>query len=193
MKYIFLDSETGGIGLDKSLLTLSLVFTDENIKIINELNLNLIPDDLIYRVTPEGMEVNKIDLCALNKVAVTYKKGGQMLYGFLQYCHSQGGGKEKIVPIGHGMSGDLDHIFDKLVSRNSWENFVSYRRLDTSVVAQYLKMIGYMPETVSGSLASLAEFFSIPVEQNALHSARGDVGLIIEAVKKMKNLKIIQS
>ena len=188
--YLFLDTETGGIGLDKSLLTASFVFTDRNFQIKEELNLSLIPDDGIYRVTPEGMEVNKINLCELAKGALTYKKAGTELYRFLQKCYSRNSGN-KIVPVGHGMSGDLDHLFDKLLNRLSWENHVSYRRLDTSTLAQYLKMIGYIPEGVSGSLSSLAEYFNLNINEGDLHTARGDVGLIIEVVKCLSRLRVV--
>lgn len=182
MSYLILDTETGGIGIDKSLLTAFFVVTDDQFRPIDELSLELKPNDGIYRTTGEALEINKIDLKTHDKVAVTYSVGGTALYNFLK--KNSDGGKIKLVPVGHGFSGDLDHIFDKLVSRNTWESFVSYRRLDTSVALQFLKACGVFPETVSGSLASIVEYFNIKLP-GELHTAKADTLLTLEVLKNL--------
>lgn len=180
--YIVLDTETGGLGLDKSLLTAYFMVCDAKFQKVDELYLFVKPDDGIYRVTGEAMGINKINLVEHDKVALTYKKAGTVLYRFLERCF--GYRKERMVPVGHGMNGDLDHIWDKLIGRTTWETFVSYRRLDTSVALQFLKSCDIFPETVSGSLESLVEHFGIK-RNGELHDAKVDAELTRDVLVKL--------
>lgn len=61
-KYLALDCEMGGLGLDTSLLSVGLVVADENFKVVSTKEFLVKPDDGIYRVTGTGLGVNKIDL-----------------------------------------------------------------------------------------------------------------------------------
>lgn len=184
MSYLVFDTETGGIGLDKSLLTLYFQVTDDNFTPIGELSLAVKPDDGIYHVTGEAMGINKINLIEHDKIAIPYKKGGTALYDFLK---SNFKGKENhFVPIGHNMSGDLAHIWDKLLGRTTWESFVSYRLFDTSSVCQYLKTQKKIPATVSGSLESLITYFGLPKGEH--HNAKYDALSTLEVLKKMLTL-----
>ena len=180
--YLILDTETGGIGTDKSLLTAYFMVCDDKFKKIDDLYLFVKPDDGIYRVTGEAMGINKIDLVEHDKKAITYKKAGTVLYQFLSASFARK--MERMVPVGHGMSGDLDHIFDKLIGRSTWETFVSYRRLDTSVALQFLKSCGMFPETVSGSLESLVTHYDIK-RDGELHDAKVDAQLTKEVLVKL--------
>lgn len=179
----------GGIGTQYSLLTAYFLVCDDGFEKVDDLYLFVKPDDDIYRVTGEAMEINGINLVEHNRKAIACKKAGTVLYQFLQ--KNFGYRKERMVPVGHGMNGDLDQIFDKLMSRSTWETFVSYRRLDTSVVLQFLKSCKLFPETVGGSLESLVEYFYI-TKPGSLHDAKVDAELtkevlvkLIEKVKRM--------
>jgi hypothetical protein len=183
--YIFMDGEFGGIGMQYSLLSMYFMVTDKNFNYIGFLDLNLKPDDGIYHVNGTAMGINKINLVDHDVIAETYKAGGTKLYAFLNEYSNRGA--IKLIPVGHGFSGDLDHIFDKLMSRNTWETFVSYRRLDTSVALQFLKTCGYFPEEVSGSLESLIEYFKL-TSNGKLHEAKTDTLFTIDVLKKMINL-----
>lgn len=180
--YIVLDGEMGGIGNKYSLLTMYFQITDDIFNPISELNLCLKPNDGDYVVCGEAMGVNQIDLRVHDSKSITYKEGGTALWNFLK--NNSDGGKIKLVSIGHGYSGDLDQIFDKLMARKTWETYVSYRRLDTSVALQFLKSCGIFPETVSGSLESLVEYFHI-VKEGELHDAKTDTLATKEVLKKM--------
>lgn len=180
-QYIILDGEMGGIGNEYSLLTIYFQVTDDKFNPIDELDLFLKPDDGIYHVCGEAMSINQIDISIHDSKAITYKEGGTTLYKFLS--KNSNGGNIKLVPVGHGMNGDLDQIFDKLISRKTWETFVSYRRLDTSVALQFLKACGLFPETVSGSLQSLTEYFNIIVDN--FHNAKDDAIATKEVLKSM--------
>ena len=166
----------GGTEREKySLLTSCFLATDDNFNVIETLYLYLKPDDGIYKVCGEAMNVNRIDLKIHETKAITYKEGATKLYKWLQKLTDDG--KIKAVVVGHGVYGDVEWIIYHLLSRGSWEKFTSYRKLDTSAVCQFLKACNMFPETVSGSLESLAKYFNIPVDENELHNAKYDVEL----------------
>jgi len=98
--FLALDTETGGIGPDKSLLTLYAVALDDNLNPVAfsgddfkvaggilELDLKLKPDDGIYRVTGEALGINGINLSEHDKEAIPCKKAGTLLYEFLERCY----------------------------------------------------------------------------------------------------------
>ncbi len=172
MGYIFLDCEMGSVDIEYSLLSAYFLATNNDIQKVDELELFVKPDDGKYIVRGEAMGVNKIDLYAHDLKAITYKEAGTVLYRWLDRITN--GGQDKLVPVGHGIYGDIQFIIKYLMSRGSWEKFTSYRKLDTQAVCVFLKACGRFPDDVSGSLVSIAKHFGIPVDENAAHDARYD-------------------
>lgn len=178
--YLFLDTETGGIGLDKSLLTAFFLATNDKLEPLGELYLYLKPDDGVYKVTSEALGINKINLVEHEKSAVLYKNGGSLLYSFLKQYSNHGA--IKLVPVGHNIGFDIAQIQDKLISRPTWENFVSYRKLDTQIVAQFLILCKKLDGSkTTGSLKSLSELFQVSTAEigaeEGFHDARFDTML----------------
>ena len=185
--YLFLDDEMGGLEKEKySLLTVYLMATDDNFNVIGDLYLYLKPDDGIYKVCGEAMNVNRIDLKIHDTKAITYKEGSTKLYNWLKSL--TGDGKIKATVVGHGVYGDVEWIIYHLISRGSWEKFTSYRKLDTSAVCQFLKSCGMFPEDVSGSLVSLAKYFKISVDENDTHSTDYDTKLTFQVFMALRKL-----
>jgi len=176
----------GGLERDKySLLTVYLLATDDQFNEIGSLYLHLKPEDGIYRVCGEAMNVNRIDLKVHDRLAITYKEGGTKLYNWLKDLTDNG--KNKFTVVGHGVYGDVEWIIytGNLMSRGSWETFTSYRKLDTQAVCQFLKACGLFPETVSGSLISIAQYFGIAVDENAAHDAKYDTELTFKVFQAL--------
>lgn len=174
--YIALDTETGGIGLDKSLLTAHFIFftlkNDNTLNIFDELNLKIKPNDGVYKVTGEALAINGINLAEHDKVAITEKEAGTQLYNKLRTLKVGGftdksNIESKYIPVGHNLAGDILHIKDKLISAGSWENFVSYRSIDTCSIAQFLRTTGHLPDAISCSLVELTKHFNIQVDGDA--------------------------
>jgi oligoribonuclease (3'-5' exoribonuclease) len=183
--YLFLDNEMGGLEREKySLLTSYFLATDDNFNVISDLYLYLKPEDGIYKVCGEAMNVNRIDLKVHDTKAITYKEGGTKLYNWLKGLTEDG--KIKATVVGHGVYGDVEWLIYHLISRGSWEKFTSYRKLDTSAVCQFLKACNMFPEDVSGSLTSLAKYFNIPVDENATHDAKYDTELTFQVFMKLR-------
>ena len=92
-----------------------------------------------------------------------------------------------LTPVGHGVKGDIEHVTDKLISVGSWEQFCTYHYIDTSVVLQFLRACGKMPQDCDGSVAALATYFNIPIVGN-LHDASVDTKLQAAILKQFVEL-----
>lgn len=176
-----IDTETGGLTRDTSLLTVGLVFYDDDFNLLEERHVKLIPDDGIYRVEPRAMEINKIDLVELAKEAITYKEAKSLIYNIL--CKQSQEGTDKIMVIGKNVSFDLERIWDNLLSKNSWEKFCSYHTIDISSVFKTMQMLGIFEKNMSGSLESLAKRYKMVTL--GLHDALYDAKITAEVYQNM--------
>lgn len=183
--FLFIDNETGGIGLETSLLTSCLVLTDDKFNLIDELNLALAPENGIYNVTAQGLTVNRINIVEHDKEAICYGKAGAKVHDLLRKYSKQG--SEKLIPAGHGIYFDLTHIWDKIYSRKNWEQWCSYRVMDTSSIGRMLLTVGRIPATLTGSLEGYAQHFGL-LDGKQLHTARADTLLTIEVAKKFMEM-----
>lgn len=187
MNYLHIDCEMGGREIKYSLLTAYLLVTDENFNKISELSLEVKPDDGIYIVNGGAMRVNGIDLAEHDERAISYKQAGKLLYNFLK---EQSNGY-KLVPVGHGVKGDIEHLF-KLISEGSWEQFCTYHYIDTSVVLQFLRACGKMPRDTDGSIEALSKYFDLEPkdvgEYTCYHDARYDAVATMEVLRKFIEL-----
>lgn len=185
--FIAFDVETGGIGDDKSLLTAYFAFLKyDNLTFtkLDELDLVIKPDNDVYCVTAESLEITQIDLKQHNRNAVYQRKAGTMLYDKLSNWY-KAANSNKLVPVGHNVAFDIRKICTTLVNRGSWEQFVSYRVMDTSTIAQFYRLTGKLPENVSGSLVGLTDYFQITDVDGVPHQAKYDT---LNTVKVLENL-----
>ncbi len=184
MKYLVMDTETGGIVKGTSLLTSYFGVLNSDFQLIDELEMFIRPEDRIYQVTAEALNVNKINLIEHDQRARTYREAGNALYDFL--CKTSNDGAIKLAPLGHNVYFDIDKIHEFLMTKNTWLKFVSYRMRDTGVVGNFLKDKGLIPEEISGSLGSYCKFFGI--DTSKAHDARGDCMMVVDLFKAMKKL-----
>jgi len=185
MKYIAFDIEAGGTEIEHSLLSAYFVVIDEDLKTIyGELDLLVKPDSGNYVVTAEALEVNKIQLIEHDKVAITESKAGTLLYNFLK-THAPDGAV-KLTPLGHGIAFDVQFVKRHLLNK-SFNQFVSYRMLDTSSIIQFMKLTGSVPRDLAGSLSEIAAYFDVLTEENVPHTAKGDTWMVIEVLRKLRD------
>lgn len=180
MKYLALDTETGGFE-GTSLLTAYFMVLDENFDELDNLYLELKPDDDKYVVTAQALEVNKIDLKLHDKRAMSYKQAATKLYSFLNGNSIMG--STKLIPVGHNVVFDILKIQEFLMSKATWNKFVSYRTLDTGTITRACIAAGLIPSSVSGSLSSVAEYFNI--NTSAAHTADGDVLMTVQVLQQL--------
>ena len=183
MKYLAFDVESGGVTDDHSLLSAYFVVIDEDLKkVYGELDLLVKPDNGNYVITPQALEVNKIDLIAHDKIAITESKAGQLLYNFLK-LHAPDG-TTKLTPLGHNIAFDVQFIKKHLLNK-AFNQYVSYRMLDTSSIIQFFKLTGLVSRDLAGSLSEIAAHFGISTITNVPHTAKGDTWMVIEILRKL--------
>lgn len=177
--YIALDTETGGIGPEVSLLTAYFAVLDEEFGILDELSLAIKPDNDIYQVTAEALSINKIDLVKHHAQAISRSEAGSKFREFLIRLSSNGA--TKLVPVGHNVAFDLEKVYQQVLNKKEAQKYVSYRLLDTGSTGQFLKTAGLIPNTVSGSLGSYVEHFG--VQKREAHDARNDVLMTVDVLR----------
>jgi oligoribonuclease (3'-5' exoribonuclease) len=185
MKYIAFDVEAGGTEVDHSMLSAYFVVIDEDLKTVyGELDLLIKPDNGNYVVTAEALGVNRINLIEHDKVAITESKAGTLLYNFLK-THAPNG-TVKLTPLGHGIAFDVQFVKRHLLNK-SFNQFVSYRMLDTSSIIQFMKLVGQVPRDLAGSLSEIATYFGVSTVTNIAHTAKGDTWMVIEILRKLRD------
>lgn len=185
--FLFIDNEMGGLESDKySLLTSCLLASADGVSTLEDLYLMLKPDDGIYKVCASAMAINKIDLVEHDRLAIPYKQAGTLLYDWLRILTQDG--KEKMTIVGHGVYLDVDWINRHLISKGAWDKFTSYRKIDTQAICQFLKICGYFPEDVSGSLLSLGKHYGIITDEDdkKAHNAKYDAELTMKVFTALR-------
>jgi DNA polymerase III alpha subunit (gram-positive type) len=134
-------------------------YKDNEFNIDDVLDLKIKPNDGIYKVTSEGLKVNKINLVEHDAVAITEKESGTKLYTRLHLWFTANK-NEKLIVVGHNVGFDINRITNTLMSKNTWNQFVSYRVLDTGVISQFLRIHGKLPNELNCGLVDLTEYFN---------------------------------
>lgn len=194
--FIAVDCETGGIDIETSLLTAYFYFftkdpeNNKKFQYLDDLYLRIKPNDGIYKITTEGMSVNKINLLTHNKIAINEKEAGKYLYQKLK-SWSEIAENKPLIPVGHSIQFDINTIIQHLISKNTWNNFVSYKQLDTANIAEFCKLQNKLPTDLSLGLENLCDYFQIKEntdEKNLFHDAKFDTLKTVEILEKLMNL-----
>jgi oligoribonuclease (3'-5' exoribonuclease) len=184
-KYLALDCEMSGLEHGSALLTVFLAVCDVNWNILDTLDLKVKPNDGQYLVQPEAMQVNRIDLIAHDKEAITYSEAGGILRKFL--IKNSSNGADKLMPMGKGVEGDVKKITDCLLKAGTFNHYVTYRCYDITSIVIFLKKLGRLPEDFPDNLQLMCSFFGISQEW---HTAKGDtmagIGLIQHLESRLK-------
>jgi hypothetical protein len=176
MKFICFDIEAGGAGLNYSILTLCfkiVTFDKTGFQIIDTLHLVIKHD--VYKVCPEGLAINQLDLAWVTANGISISEAGKMLFRFLE----KHGSKELLIPLGHGVSGDILQITnplykeDRIMGLNVWHRFVSYFAQDTGQIAFLLRSVGKLPVDLALGLKNLCTYFNKTGFN--FHTCEGDV------------------
>ena len=181
--YLAIDTEHGGF-LEGRPLTLFEVYMgvySPDFKLIDELELKLMPDDGICNITAEAMAVNKIDIIKHAKQAIPYKEAKPLVFDLIH--KNSDGGASKLIPLGRNVGGDIDIIRREIISRGAWGNHVSYRILDSASVAQFFRAKGLIGPEVKGALGALCKHFGVKLID--AHTAKADAVASAMLIKKM--------
>jgi hypothetical protein len=190
MRIICLDAELGGPGKEFSLLSITFKVYDKIGRqppvVVDRLRLKV--KHAVYKIHPGGMAVNKIDLAKHDtdpeSLTLDEIKGQTMLYKFLKKNKPKG---DFLVPLGQGVRGDLEVVFENLMKEESWKSFVSVCAMDTLVVAQTFQYWGLLPQDMDLKLATLCDFFKLTGFD--FHTDEGDVDATVALLEKMGEWK----
>ena len=181
--FLALDTETGGLDEDSSLLTAHFAVCDDEWNILNELELNIKPNDSNYTVNARALAINKIDLIDHDNIAITYSEAGSRLRDFLR-INSQNG-LIKLIPVGKNVAFDIKKINDTLLNSNVFSQYVSYKCYDIGPIVKFLKRTGKLDLGMPESLEGIANKIGINADW---HTARGDNIAGIQIIKYLESL-----
>jgi DNA polymerase III alpha subunit (gram-positive type) len=181
MKFLVADSESGGPGIEYSLLTVCLKVYEgsspSTATLIDSLNLMIKHKD--YHISAQGMQVNKIDLVKLEKEGISLKDSTQLFYKFLKK-HSPSE-KAELILVGHGVSGDVRLFVHNLISEQNWNKMVIRLHMDTLSFASTLRGMGAFNASQPLKLKSLCDYAGLgPFNY---HDAEGDVDATWELLR----------
>lgn len=184
--YFFaMDSETGGLDPKLSdILTLYISVTDEDFKILDELDLKLKPNDRNPIADPGALAVNKIDLQKhlADPNTITYAEAKTKILALAKKYLKKRGRYSNLIVLGQNVMFDLNFIWEHLILKSEWETNFSYNTEDTKTASLFLKRCGWLPSDI-GTLKSLVEYFNIPKRE--AHEARGDVLMTLDVYRAM--------
>jgi len=167
--YLFLDTETGGLDLDRhSLLSIGLAVGDDGLL---QDSLEILVRHEPYVVSAGGMAVNRIDLVRHHEAALEPGAALEALEAFTER-HFPGSGP--ITLVGHNVAFDRNFLA-AFFARNArpFEPRFSHRIIDTHSLAAALRDAGQLPlESLSSS--ALFQHFGIRIPEEQRHTALGD-------------------
>ena len=94
-------------------------------------------------------------------------------------------GKVKLIPVGHGVKEDLVLIWNQILNKDTCDNFISHKVIDTCIVSRFLQDSGFIPEDQSNKVGALCEYYGLgPYE---LHNALEDATAHINIYQKQRD------
>jgi DNA polymerase III epsilon subunit-like protein len=175
--FVFIDTETGGLTPDYSLLTVAAAITDEQFNVLSKTCFGVKPE--VYVVSPDAMRVNRINLADHAASSMSPATAAAELEQFLRQGVANTGNK-KLIPVGHNVGFDLDFVWRHLMSESTWRNYCTYPALDTASVARFYAISNTIPNFCS--LVALRQLFKI--ETGDAHNAMSDVLATVALAKK---------
>jgi DNA polymerase III alpha subunit (gram-positive type) len=181
-KYFLFDTETGGIRKEMSLLTLYGHILDDNLNILDTIDLKIKPDDGVYHVNAQGLEINKINIVEHDRIA---KPLSEVKTRFKNYICGWSL-NQKLTPIGHNVRFDVKFVKTHLLE--DWDRYFDRRHIDTASVGKFLALSGIVPKLKTYSLSEMAQALMIDVNEDSRHEAKFDADLTLNVLRNMTQL-----
>lgn len=170
MKYLYLDTETGGVNpTTDALLTIGLVAHEDARGILGTEHILVQPEGRAVHV--KALAVNHINIEEHQKTALSREDAAVAVKRFCE-LHFGVGFKNAPYLVGHNIGFDRSFV-DPLFTENHMRIPYSYRNLDTMGIALFLQDCGYF--TLDNmKLDSLVEHFNCEIAEKDRHTALGD-------------------
>lgn len=181
-KYFLFDTETGGIRKEMSLLTLYGHILDDNLNILDTIDLKIKPDDGVYHVNAQGLEINRINIVEHDRIA---KPLSEVKTRFKNYICGWSL-NQKLTPIGHNVRFDVKFVKTHLLE--DWDRYFDRRHIDTASVGKFLALSGIVPKLKTYSLSEMAQALMIEVNEDSRHEAKFDADLTLNVLRNMTQI-----
>lgn len=181
-KFIFIDTETGGIDPSKhSLLSIGMVAWSAEDGILGSLELFIKHDN--YDITKEAILINGFNLDVHNSISLSPKEVIGKIVEFKETYFSR---NELPTLIGHNIQFDTNFLKVFLIKNNrSFNPLFSHRMIDTNSILKYLIISGKIPKEIK-NLSDAIRFFNIKIKNR--HSALDDCLATVSLFESMIGL-----
>ena len=181
-KYFLFDTETGGIQKEMSLLTLYGHILDENLDVLDTIDLKIKPDDGIYHLSANGLNINKINIMDHDKIAKPISEVKTVFKNYICGWTLN----QKLTPIGHNVRFDVKFVKTHILE--DWDRYFDRRHIDTASIGKFLALTGIVPKLKVYSLSEMASALMINLDENKRHEASYDAEITLKVLHSMKNL-----
>lgn len=186
------DTETGGLNpAQADLLTFYAGIFDEDLKLVEELDLKLKPDNGRLPIAEaQALKVNGIDLKAHleNPSTITYSEGKVLLIAMLRRHLKKTGRFSNIRPFGYNVPFDVNWSQYHLLPKDEWDSILHYKHVDVMQNVDFLKECGWFPPDL-GSLGTVVDYLQLP--KRSAHNAKEDTLMTVDVHRKL--LEIMKS
>lgn len=185
--YVIIDTETGGLSpKNNSLLSFAMVCIKDG-ELVGQYEWFIKHDT--YKVNPYALKVNKIDLVQHDNIASSIESTQHDVKSVLQRIY---GNSSKPSVIGHNVSFDLGFIHEQLMPKQEWENYCSYRNIDTAGISRFLIDCGVI-NIKKADLSSLLNYFNMGSEESVgRHTALFDAIKTWDVYNKLVELMEVE-
>ena len=187
--YFFVDTETGGLTSECSLLTFDGTLLDENLNVLETIAYKIKPDDGIYHLQAGALKVNKINIQEHDLGATPMSEAKKQFERWASVTIVEKYSNPTIIVAGQNVWYDIEMLKKEFCP--NWGNYFSRRILDLQPLSILFKAAGLMPAEQRISLSELVKYFNIDIDVENMHRSDVDVFASIEIFKKY--IRILQS
>ncbi len=181
-RYVFIDTETGGVNPDKhSLLSIGVCVWDRESGILDYKEFYVKNDE--YVVTKHAKEMNKFNLYEHELKAIL---PNDIINSLLEFCKKYFPDNVAFPLIGHNIQFDVNFLKKLFKDNNrSFNQYFSHRYIDTYSVFKTCVLAGLIEKNLNSS-ADAFSYFGIKVKGR--HSALGDCIATVELYENLLKL-----
>jgi len=184
--FMAFDTETGGLEPGAAdLLTFYCGIVNEDLKVVDELDLKLKPDDgRLPIVEAQALKINGIDIKKHleDPTTVTYSQANALIVGLLKKYLKKTGRFSNIRPLGYNVPFDIKFSQHYLLPPTEWNSILHYKHVDVMQNVDFLKEAGWFPSDL-GSLNTVVEYLQLP--KRSAHNAKEDTLMTVDVHKKL--------
>jgi DNA polymerase III alpha subunit (gram-positive type) len=149
---------------------------------LDTIDLKIKPDDGVYHVNAQGLEINKINIVEHDRIA---KPLSEVKTRFKNYICGWSL-NQKLTPIGHNVRFDVKFVKTHLLE--DWDRYFDRRHIDTASIGKFLALSGIVPKLKTYSLSEMAQALMIDVNEDSRHEAKFDADLTLNVLRNMTQL-----